>query len=205
MIRKLSSFIQRRAFAKCEDWFSDRCRKSPVIALEVGAGKRAHGQMTQCVDAKDFDLNYTWPFDSNLFGAVYADQVIEHLHNTRFFLSEARRVLQPGGQLILATENLCSVENIASLVLGYAPLSSAHICGVYLGNPLSMHAGKTTWVDVPQCLSAYSGVSGHVRVMAPRQLKELLELCNFRIVEFRTFGSVFPSRGHYMGYVAEAV
>lgn len=45
------------------------------------------------------------PFASASFDAVVSLQVIEHLHSPVDFLAECRRVVRPGGLLVLATPN----------------------------------------------------------------------------------------------------
>lgn len=42
-----------------------------------------------------------FPFDDDAFDVVFSKSVIEHVWNTDNFLSEARRVLKPGGLLVL--------------------------------------------------------------------------------------------------------
>jgi len=49
------------------------------------------------------------PFPDGRFDAVYLMQVIEHLARPHEFLSEARRILKPGGTLYLAMPNARSV------------------------------------------------------------------------------------------------
>ncbi len=43
------------------------------------------------------------PLDDNLFTLVWASEVIEHIADTAAWLSEVRRVLAPGGRLLLTT------------------------------------------------------------------------------------------------------
>ena len=43
------------------------------------------------------------PFEDNQFEVVWASEVIEHVADTARWLSEARRVLVPGGRLLLTT------------------------------------------------------------------------------------------------------
>jgi SAM-dependent methyltransferase len=70
-----------------------------------------------------FDLNGPWPLDSDSFDVVHSSQVIEHVHNTRHFLAEVRRVLKPRGTAILTSENLSSFLNLSALALGFCPFS----------------------------------------------------------------------------------
>ena len=52
---------------------------------------------------------------------VIALEIIEHLYDTDFFLSEIQRVLKPGGYLVLSTPNLASLNNRIRLLLGFYP------------------------------------------------------------------------------------
>ena len=45
-------------------------------------------------------------FKNYIFDFVVSFQVVEHIRNDRFFLSEIHRVLKPGGTLILTTPNI---------------------------------------------------------------------------------------------------
>ena len=74
-----------------------------------------------------------------MFDVVTSNQVIEHLHNTDRFVSEAFRTLRPGGLLCVSTENLASWHNIASLLLGWQAFSLTNVSKYRpgLGNPLA--------------------------------------------------------------------
>jgi 2-polyprenyl-3-methyl-5-hydroxy-6-metoxy-1,4-benzoquinol methylase len=45
------------------------------------------------------------PFGDASFDMVFASEVLEHLHDTLFFLSESYRTLKPGGLFLLSTPN----------------------------------------------------------------------------------------------------
>ena len=45
-------------------------------------------------------------FEDNFFDVVVTFQVIEHIKNDHLFLSEIKRVLKPGGKLLLTTPNI---------------------------------------------------------------------------------------------------
>lgn len=51
------------------------------------------------------DIAEGLPFDNASFDMVFASEVLEHLNDTNFFLSEAYRVLRSGGTLLLSTPN----------------------------------------------------------------------------------------------------
>ncbi len=59
------------------------------------------------------DLANGLPFREASFDIVLASEVIEHLHDGPAFLRECRRVLRPGGVLILTTPNLWDVRRFA--------------------------------------------------------------------------------------------
>jgi predicted SAM-dependent methyltransferase len=58
----------------------------------------------------DIYMNATsrFPFPDNSFDVIYSEHVIEHIHTDKipFFLSEARRVLKPGGLFRVTTPDL---------------------------------------------------------------------------------------------------
>ncbi|MCE5250801.1 class I SAM-dependent methyltransferase [bacterium] len=130
------------------------------------------------------DLNGRWDFEDDFFDLILSSQNIEHLHNTRLYLEESYRCLRENGRLIVLTENLASWANIWALVFGWQPFSTTNINGWSAGNPLIWHSDLprdeefiSTWQD-----TGVSGTVGHVRVLAYRGLKNLLEKTGFRNV-----------------------
>lgn len=61
------------------------------------------------------------PYAAKTFDLVIALEIIEHLYDTDFFLSEVRRVLKPGGHVILSTPNLASARNRYRLLVNQYP------------------------------------------------------------------------------------
>lgn len=51
------------------------------------------------------DANQRLPFDDAQFDLIWCSEVIEHLRDPAFALSELRRVTKPGGLLVLTTPN----------------------------------------------------------------------------------------------------
>tara|TARA_X000001036_G_scaffold438208_1_gene485434 strand:+ start:1396 stop:2058 length:663 start_codon:yes stop_codon:yes gene_type:complete len=60
------------------------------------------GSMTDKIDIiKGFDLeNDKWPYQDSFFDIIYNKSLLEHLNKPDKFLTEARRVLKPGGKII---------------------------------------------------------------------------------------------------------
>jgi SAM-dependent methyltransferase len=86
---------------------------------------------------------------------VIMSELIEHVVDTDALLEEARRVLVPGGRLVLSTPNLAAWFNRVLLMVGIQPLfSEVSLKGIY-GRP-----GHE--------------VAGHLRIFTRRALAELL-------------------------------
>lgn len=51
------------------------------------------------------DANKTFPFSDNYFDLVWSTEVVEHLENLEFSILEMKRILKPGGKIILTTPN----------------------------------------------------------------------------------------------------
>jgi SAM-dependent methyltransferase len=219
---------------RCNDWAGQLAAAlNPDSILDVGCGdgsmlfryfknppREFHGvegapNLKAAAEARgikmtSFDLNGRWPYEDNKFDVVFSNQVIEHIHNCRLFATEAYRVLKPGGTVIIATENLCSLLNWFALTLGYTPFSLMQTCGRYLGNPLGLHYNETLAEPLPLDHPAFSGVSGHVRVLTVRQAQELFQLVGFETEAHsinilplpdslsRMLEGVVKHRGHYL-------
>jgi ubiquinone/menaquinone biosynthesis C-methylase UbiE len=55
------------------------------------------------LDLRLIDGEGSWPMQDASFDLVWAGEVIEHVADTATWLSEVRRVLRPGGRLLLST------------------------------------------------------------------------------------------------------
>ena len=89
-------------------------------ALDVGCGDgfwskrlKENGWLVTSIDgydlrykpAKEVNLEKPMPFEDNSFDLIWKSEVIEHIHNVDQVLSELRRILKPGGRMILTTPN----------------------------------------------------------------------------------------------------
>jgi len=237
ILKRLQTAVARSrqaGISRCDDWAGQLAAElKPEVLLDVGCGdgsrlfryfkqmpREFHGvegapDLKLKAEARglkiaSYDLNGRWPYEDNKFDVDFSNQVIEHLHNCRLFATEAHRVLKPGGTAIIATENLCSLLNWFAITLGYTPFSLMQTCGRYLGNPLGLHYNEPLDEPLPLDHPAFSGVSGHVRVLTVRQAKELFQLVGFE-AEVRSISilplpdglsqrleGVIQNRGHYL-------
>lgn len=119
-----------------------QARRRGVTALRGSIERPGLGLASSCADV------------------VIMSELIEHLVDPDLALSEARRVLAPGGTLLLSTPNLAAWYNRALLVLGVQPLfTEVSLEGIY-GRP-----GHE--------------VVGHLRVFTRRALMQLLAAHDF--------------------------
>ncbi len=120
------------------------------------------------------DLNGPLDLASSAFDVVLANQVIEHLYDTERFISEAVRILKPGGTFVVSTENPASWHNIGALLVGWQPFSLSNVSSrkTGIGNPLSLAPPQEGWPFPMQ----------HHRLFTPKALRELLELEGLRDV-----------------------
>lgn len=83
-----------------------------------------------------------FPWQSGSFDVVVANQVFEHLKNIWLPISEAYRVLRPGGYLVISVPNLASLHNRILLAMGQQPTSvrtlGPHVRGYTLGELVSL-------------------------------------------------------------------
>ena len=104
------------------------------------------------------------PLADRSVDVVVMSEIIEHLVDTDAALAEARRVLVPGGTLLLSTPNLAAWYNRALLAMGVQPLfTEVSLRGIY-GRP-------------------GSEVVGHLRVFTRRALVELVRANGFVDIE----------------------
>jgi SAM-dependent methyltransferase len=127
------------------DWSGDALRRAHALGLPVvRAGVTAPG-LPVADDAAD---------------VVIMSELIEHLVDPDGAVAEARRVLRPGGSLLLSTPNLAAWYNRGLLAAGIQPVfSEVSLRGVF-GRP-----GRV--------------VAGHLRLFTRRALTEFLAASGF--------------------------
>ncbi|MEU8887731.1 class I SAM-dependent methyltransferase [Streptomyces sp. NPDC048442] len=136
------------------DWSQDALRRASARFAAV-----PHDLMAVRGELTDGGL----PFASGTADAVLFSEVIEHLVDPDSALDEIRRVLAPGGHLMLSTPNLAAWYNRALLLAGVQPVfSEVSLRGIH-GRP-----GRE--------------VVGHLRLYTARALREFLTASGFDVV-----------------------
>jgi SAM-dependent methyltransferase len=105
------------------------------------------------------------PVEDSFFDCVVASELIEHVFDTDFVIEEIRRVLKPGGTLILTAPNLASLVNRIFLLLGFQPVCTevSSRRSTY-GNPWRREGRP----------------AGHIRDFTMRALADLVRAHGFR-------------------------
>lgn len=126
------------------------------------------------------DFTQGLPAADGEFDLVVAGEVIEHVPDPDALLAEIRRVLAPGGTLVISTPNLVCWANRVLVPLGVQPLFTETSSQVALGRRL-------------RALGQGNEVQGHLKVFTSRSLGELLHREGF-VVDAR-FGTPFAFPG----------
>lgn len=88
--------------------FKERGLDAYGLDREADAVKIEGGASVKCCDIE----KNAFPFPDNTFDVVFSKSLIEHLYNPENFITECRRVLKPGGRLILMTPDWTSTMKI---------------------------------------------------------------------------------------------
>ncbi|WP_369217434.1 class I SAM-dependent methyltransferase [Streptomyces flavofungini] len=123
--------------------------------------KRAHAHLPDVVRGELTDGGL--PFADGAADAVLFSEVIEHLVDPDGALDELRRVLRPGGHLMLSTPNLAAWYNRGLLLAGVQPVfSEVSLRGIH-GRP-------------------GTEVVGHLRLYTARALRGFVAASGFEVV-----------------------
>jgi SAM-dependent methyltransferase len=162
------------------------CGRGHLLDLLADAGARGlHGLDVFDDVASDRwgyttgDLTGRLPFDDAAFPCVVAGEVIEHVPDPDHLLREIRRVLEPGGTLVLSTPNLVSWANRVLVPMGVQPLATETSSEVALGRRLRV-------------LGQGNMVQGHLKVFTYRALAEILARYGFRVRARHGVPAFFP-------------
>jgi SAM-dependent methyltransferase len=153
---------------------------SEAVGGEAGAvGRGVAGEAreeagSETLDVRLIEPDREWPLVDAGFDVVWAGETIEHVADTGLFLSEARRVLVPGGRLLLSTPNhgrpvlLWLAFSRRSYDRHFDPLAD-HL-RFYTRSSLSRLVGRFGFRDVS--VRAAGGPPGARRLLLARAVRE---------------------------------
>ncbi len=160
----------------CTDGFlSAIFREEGFYTIGVDASPSAlEKAKSRCDETHVADLEkQSLPLPNTSVDLVFAGEVVEHVFRTEEFLEELARVTKSGGHLVLTTPNLACWLNRIGLLFGWQPFfSEVGTRPSNFGNPL-----RST-----------SDPAGHIRLFTASSLRDLLERCGWKVLEFRGAG-----------------
>lgn len=150
------------------EWDADTVAKATSRGLKVAQG----------------DLNERIPFDDDTFDCVYGLSVLEHILKPCSYILEAKRVLKPGGKLVLLTPNIATYFTALNILRGRMPSSGPHPDSNALAAMnefgMSPYADAANEGDTP--------THRHLVVFSYSALGNYLRIAGFRSVEGSAFG-----------------
>lgn len=149
------------------------------------SGEDVRSGQSHALDIRQADLNQPLPIESDSQDRIIAFSVLEHLLMPCSFLLECRRVLRPGGRLVILTPNISTYFTVLQVLLGRMPSSGPHPDSNWLldagqAAPLSGVVRDDMSSDTPQ--------HRHLVVFSYRVLDRFLSSSGFRIEASRGFG-----------------
>ena len=108
---------------------------------------------------------------------IFANHIIEHVHDPDFFLLECKRVMDSSSILEIGTPNLAAWFNRIFFLFGYVPHSMELSKRFNVGKPFDWNKEE---------------LGGHIYVYTPQALVQLLKHHGFYILSVKGERSTFP-------------
>ncbi len=132
------------------------------------------------IDARVHDLSQPFPFEKNSFDGAVCIEVLEHLYDPKFTVSEIFRVLKPGGLLVTSVPN-----------------------NGYFRERLRAFTHAELSTSISDFSNEWKGA--HIRFYNLRSFRRLFEVSGFQIESVRSNGdaSIFDGLDAFGGYAAQ--
>ncbi|SRR5579883_210518 len=129
------------------------------------------------IDATQHDLSKTFPYSSNSFEGAVCIEVLEHLYDPKFTVSEIFRVLKPGGLLVASVPN-----------------------NGYFRERLKAFTKAEMSTSISDFSNEWKGA--HIRFYSLKSFTRMLDVCGFEIesVQSNGDGSIFDGLDAFGGY-----
>jgi len=153
-----------------------------VLDVGGGDGKRAKEEFYPDSEIMTIDLKNGWDvmklgLPEGKWSIILANHFIEHIPDPDYFLSECRRIMQPGTILDIGTPNLCAWFNRILFLFGYVPHS------VELSKRFNV--GKAFGWNNEE-------LGGHIYIYTPRALADLLKKHGLSVFSITGESSTYP-------------
>ncbi|ONH36711.1 MULTISPECIES: class I SAM-dependent methyltransferase [Protofrankia] len=139
---------------------SEKLSQHGARAVMVDLGAHQSGRTARWhIPLVRADLTRPLPFRSGALDGIFAGEIVEHLFDPVVFLTECRRVLAPGGVLVVTTPNLATLQDRIRFLIGRSP------------RQVDPH---------------HPYLKLHIRPFTYSSLVRAFDVCGFRVVGFRS-------------------
>lgn len=132
-----------------------------------------------------------WSLEDESIDVVLSSQVMEHIPHTDHVMLETRRVLKPGGHVLVSVPNQTALAYVLMMLATMNPPMNMVSDSFYgLGNPLSTRRFQ---------YSAEFGTAGHghLRLFAMRAMLDLMKVYGFQVVKKHGVTTGLPGLGRW--------
>lgn len=98
------------------------------IGVDISHISLLKAKQKKCLVVEN-DVSDGIAFADETFDIVYCSEIIEHILDTDFFLSEIYRILKPSGYIVITTPNICALRNRIRILFGGYPYNLEYKLG----------------------------------------------------------------------------
>jgi glycosyltransferase involved in cell wall biosynthesis/SAM-dependent methyltransferase len=160
-------------------WLVQKVEK--LAAIDISKSGVEHAKQLG-LDAQVHDFSERFPYDSNSFDAAICVEVLEHLYDPKYCVSEITRILKPGGLLIASVPN-----------------------NGYFRERLKMLTRAELSTSITDFGNEWKGA--HIRFYSIKSFTRMLEVAGMNIELVRSNGdsSIFDGADAVGGYVTQQI